>query len=81
MPEIVYHVPSEEGTQAFLTHDIEDTYENRMLLEDAAIQKCGSWRAENNKTYCCSAYCPRCAGMRALDGVEALTPNQWLTEA
>lgn len=28
--------------------------------------------------YCCSAYCLRCAGLRALDGVEPLTPNQWM---
>lgn len=31
--------------------------------------------------YCCSAYCPRCAGMRALDGVEPITPNQWMENA
>lgn len=30
--------------------------------------------------YCCSAYCDRCAGLRALDGVEPLTPNEWMTK-
>jgi len=28
--------------------------------------------------YCCSAYCPRCAGLRELDGVEPLLPNGWM---
>jgi hypothetical protein len=28
--------------------------------------------------YCCSAYCDRCAGLRALDGVEPLLPNGWM---
>jgi hypothetical protein len=30
--------------------------------------------------YCCSAYCDRCAGLRALDGEEPLTPNEWMTK-
>lgn len=29
--------------------------------------------------YCCSAYCDRCAGLRALDGAEPLPPNDWMT--
>jgi hypothetical protein len=28
--------------------------------------------------YCCSAYCDRCAGLRALDGAEPLLPNEWM---
>jgi hypothetical protein len=28
--------------------------------------------------YCCSAYCTRCAGLRALDGVDPLQPNEWM---
>jgi hypothetical protein len=30
--------------------------------------------------YCCSAYCDRCTGLRALDGVQPLTPNEWMTQ-
>lgn len=30
--------------------------------------------------YCCSAYCQRCAGLRALDRVEPLRPNEWMHE-
>lgn len=30
--------------------------------------------------YCCSAYCDRCAGLRALDGEPALPPNDWMTQ-
>lgn len=30
--------------------------------------------------YCCSSYCPRCAGLRALDGVDPLLPNDWMFE-
>jgi hypothetical protein len=37
-------------------------------------------RAERAAPYCCSAYCDRCAGLRALDGVEPLTPNEWMTK-
>lgn len=68
---------------------IADTPENRRLLEDAAIPKCREWRQDNPETvsgglypapYCCSAYCDRCAGLRALDGVEPLTPNEWMTK-
>jgi len=28
--------------------------------------------------YCCSAYCDRCAGLRALDGAPPLRPNEWM---
>jgi hypothetical protein len=28
--------------------------------------------------YCCSAYCDRCAGLRALDGEPPLPPNDWM---
>lgn len=28
--------------------------------------------------YCCSAYCDRCAGLRALDGEQPLMPNDWM---
>lgn len=32
--------------------------------------------------YCCSAYCDRCAGLRALNGDDpALLPNEWLDKA
>lgn len=30
--------------------------------------------------YCCSAYCDRCAGLRALDGAAPLTPNEWMSQ-
>jgi hypothetical protein len=30
--------------------------------------------------YCPSAYCLRCAGLRALDGEAALLPNEWMTK-
>lgn len=30
--------------------------------------------------YCPSAYCIRCAGLRALDGEAALLPNEWMTK-
>lgn len=31
--------------------------------------------------YCCSAYCLRCAILRALDGVDPLRPNEWMWTA
>lgn len=41
--------------------------------------------AENDDTrhshpapYCCSAYCLRCNGLRALNGDEPLRPNEWM---
>ena len=30
--------------------------------------------------YCCSAYCPRCIGLRALDGEPSLPPNAWFDD-
>lgn len=65
---------------------LEDSPECRAALETAAIPKCKVWRErfqENGKPapYCCSSYCARCAGLRALDGVEALLPNEWMTQA
>lgn len=30
--------------------------------------------------YCPSAYCVRCAGLRALNGEAALLPNEWMTK-
>jgi hypothetical protein len=30
--------------------------------------------------YCCSAYCDRCAGLRALDREPPLPPNDWMTQ-
>jgi hypothetical protein len=66
------------------TYELEDTPESRGWLESYAIPKCYSWREINREDgnaapYCPSAYCPRCAGMRALDGEEPLTPNEWMT--
>lgn len=64
---------------------IVDTPENRRLLETAAIPKCREWREANPENgnpapYCCSAYCDRCAGLRALDGEKPLPPNDWMTQ-
>jgi hypothetical protein len=68
---------------------IADTPGNRRLLEAAAIPKCRTWREENPEPvagamypapYCCSAYCDRCAGLRALDGEPPLPPNDWMTQ-
>lgn len=50
---------------------------------------CGQYNALNPSTvshvkiapYCCSAYCPRCAYLRAQDGVAPLEPNEWITRA
>ena len=47
------------------------------VLADGHEPYCGG-PATVAAPYCCSAYCPRCAGMRALDGVDPLTPNQWM---
>lgn len=64
---------------------IADTPENRVALEAAAIPRCAEWRTENPENgspapYCCSAYCDRCAGLRALNGDdEPLLPNDWMT--
>jgi len=30
--------------------------------------------------YCISAYCDRCAGLRALDGVSPVLPNEWMKQ-
>jgi hypothetical protein len=35
-------------------------------------------RKEVPAPYCCSAYCDRCAGLRALDGEPPLPPNDWM---
>lgn len=69
-----------------------DTPENRRLLEEAAIPRCWDWRQANPEPgsdashgpvpapYCCSAYCDRCAGLRALDGEPPLPPNDWMNQ-
>lgn len=31
--------------------------------------------------YCCSAYCQRCAILRALDGEAPLRPNEWMWQS
>ncbi len=74
---------------------IADTPENRAALEAAAIPRCREWRMANRERvtqpdgfiailpapYCCSAYCDRCAGLRALNGDDpALLPNEWMTK-
>jgi hypothetical protein len=45
-----------------------------------AIQDARMFTPENlhPAPYCCSAYCDRCAGLRALDGAEPLLPNDWM---
>lgn len=37
-------------------------------------------KADRAAPYCCSAYCDRCAGLRALDGVNPLLPNDWMRQ-
>jgi hypothetical protein len=44
---------------------------------DVGSHECNWQRAA---PYCCSAYCDRCAGLRALDGVVPLLPNDWMTQ-
>lgn len=65
---------------------LKDNPETRAWLETNAIPKCAEWREDNPDPeslntpapYCCSAYCVRCIGLRALDGQPALLPNGWL---
>jgi hypothetical protein len=84
VPVTLYSVPGDAETPPAAGF-IADTPENRTALEAAAIPKCAQWRTENPEKgspapYCCSAYCDRCAGLRALDGVPPLTPNEWMTK-
>jgi hypothetical protein len=82
---VTLHSPPGDAGKLPATGTIADTPENRRLLEDAAIPKCAQWRSENPENgspapYCCSSYCDRCAGLRALNGVEPLLPNEWMTK-
>jgi hypothetical protein len=84
IPVTLHQAPNDFGTSDASGY-IADTPENRAALEAAAIPKCAQWRSENPEDgspapYCCSSYCDRCAGLRALDGVEPLTPNEWMTK-
>lgn len=78
-----YAPPNDNGAYSG-TGMIADTPENRAALEALAIPKCAQWRADNPEDgepapYCCSAYCDRCAGLRALNGDDpALLPNEWM---
>lgn len=57
-----------------------------VILPDNHLPGCQSGEIERlNKLhftapapYCCSAYCPRCIGLRALDGEPPLEPNEWM---
>jgi hypothetical protein len=92
VPVILYSPPGDSGTPDASGY-IADTPENRAALELAAIPRCKEWREAHPEThrhiggdecempapYCCSAYCDRCAGLRALNGDDpALRPNEWM---
>lgn len=81
--KFVIETPAEGGSELTVV-DLDDTFETRVLLEGQAIPRCTEWRNEHPEhgqpaPYCCSAYCLRCAGLRALNGDDKpLIPNEWL---
>ncbi len=93
VPVTLHMPPNDMGTLGG-TGTIADTPETRAMLEQAAIPRCREWREANPEPipgepgddppimlpapYCCSAYCDRCACLRALDGAEPLLPNEWM---
>lgn len=76
-------------TAAAEPRELQDTPTTRAWLETQSIPKCGEWRyLSANRTdtrfpapYCPSAYCVRCGGLRALNGVAPIVPNGWLAVA
>lgn len=89
VPVTLYSAPGETGPRE-VPGFIADTPENRAALEAVAIPRCAPWREAHPEyddsldavlpaPYCCSAYCDRCAGLRALNGDDpALLPNEWM---
>lgn len=90
--EVTFHRPPGDQDDPAAGGILIDTPESRAALEQVAIPRCREWRETNPEDgpghpdgpeqaiapYCPSAYCPRCAGLRALDGADPITPNQWL---
>lgn len=85
MPEVEFHWVGGENTRERSVAIINDDAATREALEGAAIPRCKEWREANPEEgsaapYCCSPYCGRCTGLRALDGEAPLTPNMWMDQ-
>jgi hypothetical protein len=53
-----------------------------LLPSEPVCRHCDRTRDTTVAPYCCSAYCTRCAGLRALNGNDpALLPNDWMHRA